>query len=140
MNNIISVNIPNWGEGYNYTGLVKELRITEKSIDFLEKGKDWIEDSNQNKFVNIRGFIRLCLETSHSDFDLLKNIWCEVLDKTNIKYNDNWSLKMPKTKEEWNDYIKKCHLLNSEDDNNIKDIVANIVYEHTKIGNDLHNG
>ena len=69
----------------------------------------------------------------------MKNIWCEVLDKTNIKYNDNWSLKMPKTKEEWNDYIKKCHLLNSEDDNNIKDIVANIVYEHTKIGNDLHN-
>ena len=108
MNNIISVNIPNWGEGYSYSGLIKELQITDKSIDFLEKGKDWIEDSNQNKYVNMRGFIRLCLETSHNDFDLLKNIWCEVIDKTNIKYNDNWSLKMPKTKEEWNDYIKKC--------------------------------
>ena len=39
MNNIISVNIPNWGEGYSYSGLIKELQITEKSIDFLEKGK-----------------------------------------------------------------------------------------------------
>ena len=41
MNNIISVNITNWGEGYSYS----ELQITEKSIDFLEKGKDWIEEN-----------------------------------------------------------------------------------------------
>jgi len=33
----------------------------------------------------MRGFIRLCLETSQNDFDLLKNIWCEVIDKINIK-------------------------------------------------------